>query len=56
MSGCWLASSLWEQCIRVLDEPLVYYRQHGDNEMGAFSESFWKKDKRNARDVLSGNI
>ena len=51
-----LAAACGEQCIRVLDEPLVYYRQHGDNEMGAFSESFLEKIKRNARDVLSGNM
>lgn len=51
-----LAAACGEQCIRVLDEPLVCYRQHGDNEMGAFSESFLEKIKRNARDVLSGNM
>ena len=51
-----LAAAYGEQCVRVLDEPLAYYRQHGDNEMGAFSESFWEKIKRNARDVLSGNM
>jgi len=42
--------------INVIDEPLLYYRQHERNVMGAEFES--KKDKviRNAKDVVTGEF
>lgn len=39
-----------------LDEPLVYYRQHGNNEMGAKQESRREKLQRNIRDVIRGDF
>lgn len=36
-----------------LDEPLVLYRQHGNNEMGAEVESVTSKARRNATDIIS---
>ena len=42
--------------ISVIDEPLLYYRQHGDNEMGAKSESTLEKITRNVGGVFDGSI
>ena len=42
--------------VGVIEEPLVYYRQHGDNEMGAKSENFLQKIGRNLSGLLSGDI
>lgn len=39
--------------VGVIDEPLVYYRQHYDNEMGAKTESVKEKVVRNVRNVAS---
>lgn len=41
--------------IKGIDEPLVYYRQHGGNEVGASVESFSHKAARNVKDLLSGS-
>ena len=40
----------------VVDEPLVYYRQHRTNVMGAVSESRPQKLIRNLKDLLSGQF
>ncbi len=42
--------------VDVVDEPLVHYRQHGDNEMGARSESFSDKVERNAEGLAAGGL
>ena len=42
--------------IHVIDEPLVYYRQHSDNVMGAKTESRLDKVVRNARDIVTGEF
>ncbi len=42
--------------IDVIDEPLVYYRQHGNNEMGAQKESLTAKAERNIEGLLSGDL
>lgn len=39
--------------IDYMDEPLVGYRQHGSNEMGAKSESVTERVNRNIKDLLS---
>ncbi len=39
-----------------VDEPLAYYRQHQDNEMGAVRESRAQKILRNASDILTGRF
>lgn len=41
--------------IGVIEEPLVYYRQHGDNEKGAVYEGMLDKMKRNLRDLITGH-
>ena len=51
-----VAAACGEGSIAVIDEPLVYYRQHGNNEMGASSESVCGKIKRNAAELLSGKM
>ncbi|MCR5097801.1 MAG: glycosyltransferase family 2 protein [Lachnospiraceae bacterium] len=42
--------------VDVMDEPLVYYRQHGDNEMGAKTESVAKKAGRNMSGAVAGDL
>ena len=42
--------------ISVIDEPLLYYRQHVDNVMGAKSESKADKVIRNAKDIVTGEL
>ena len=42
--------------VSVIDEPLVHYRQHWDNEMGAASETFFQKLIRNAAGLFDGSI
>ncbi len=37
-----------------MEEPLVYYRQHGGNEVGAVHEGMLHKIGRNAAELLSG--
>ena len=40
--------------VKAIDEPMVYYRQTGDNIMGAVTESTSEKVSRNAKDVSNG--
>ncbi|MCR4611262.1 MAG: glycosyltransferase family 2 protein [Lachnospiraceae bacterium] len=42
--------------VHVIDEPLIYYRQHTSNVMGAESESKKEKVLRNAKDVVTGEF
>ncbi len=42
--------------VDVIDEPLLYYRQHGTNEMGAKAESMAKKAGRNVSGAVAGNL
>ncbi len=42
--------------VGVVDEPLVYYRQHGDNEMGAKRDSMAVKLFKNISGFLNGSI
>ncbi len=49
-----LAAAYGEECVSAIDEPLVLYRQHGNNEMGAVSEGFLQKIWRNMASILSG--
>ena len=42
--------------VDVIDEPLVHYRQHGDNEMGARSESVLQKLTRNIAGFFDGTL
>lgn len=51
-----LAAAFGKEHVGVVDEPLVYYRQHGENEMGAVSESKAQKVMRNIRLVCSGDF
>ena len=51
-----LAAAYGKQHVGVVDEPLVYYRQHGANEMGAKSETIGHKILRNVGDLLTGKI
>ena len=51
-----LAAAYGKQHVGVVDEPLVYYRQHGANEMGAKSETLGHKILRNVGDLLTGKI
>ena len=53
----------WELMLAVVfgqvipvDEPLVYYRQHGTNEMGAVTETTAQKICRNLKEVFSGKF
>ncbi len=40
--------------VEYVDEPLVYYRQHADNEVGAIHEGLISKVGRNVAELLSG--
>lgn len=52
-----LAAAFGQNHIGVLDEPLVYYRQHGENEMGAVAaESKLQKVMRNAGLFFTGQF
>lgn len=52
-----LAAAFGQNHIGVLDEPLVYYRQHGENEMGAVeAESKLQKVMRNIKLICSGEF
>lgn len=52
-----LAAAFGQNHIGVLDEPLVYYRQHGENEMGAVAaESKLQKVMRNVRLFFTGQF
>ncbi|MDD6194992.1 MAG: glycosyltransferase family 2 protein [Lachnospiraceae bacterium] len=51
-----LAAAFGQDHVGVVDEPLVYYRQHGDNEMGAVAESRLQKVIRNIRLIFSGAV
>lgn len=51
-----LAAASGRECVTVIDEPLVYYRQHANNEKGASAERFYGKIKRNISDLLSGRM
>ena len=42
--------------VRVIDEPLVYYRQHSSNVMGAEEEGRFDKVVRNAKDIVTGEF
>lgn len=42
--------------VAVIDEPLVHYRQHGDNEMGARTETGGEKIKRNVGGLFGGDL
>ncbi len=42
--------------VEAIDEPLVYYRQHGDNEMGARQESVSQKAGRNVGGAIAGDL
>ncbi len=62
-SGEILMHDQWLLCVgtalgyvEVIDEPLVYYRQHGFNEMGAETESRKDKVLRNVKAVASGKF
>lgn len=52
-----LAATFGKNYIGLVDEPLVYYRQHGDNEMGAVeAESKLQKVMRNIKLICSGEF
>lgn len=51
-----LAAAFGQDHIGVVDEPLIFYRQHGDNEMGAVAESKLQKVIRNIRLICSGEF
>ena len=52
-----LVAAFGQDHVGVVDEPLVYYRQHGDNEMGAVAaESKVQKVMRNIKPVCSGEF
>lgn len=51
-----LAAAFGDNNIAVIDAPLVYYRQHEKNEMGAVAESKVHKVFRNITDFLTGKI
>lgn len=52
-----LAAAFGQNHIGVVDEPLVYYRQHGENEMGAVeAESKIQKVMRNVRLFFTGQF
>ncbi len=51
-----LAAAMGEDRVAAIDEPLVCYRQHGNNEMGAQTESRMEKLGRNIRDFCNGTI
>ena len=51
-----LAAAYGKQHVGVVDEPLMYYRQHGANEMGAKSETIGHKILRNVGDILTGKL
>lgn len=52
-----LAAAFGQNHIGVVDEPLVYYRQHGENEMGAVeAESKLQKVMRNIKLICSGEF
>lgn len=42
--------------VAAVDEPLVYYRQHGDNAMGAEEEQAVQKASRNVKEISEGEI
>ena len=53
----------WIMCVAVatgivepIDEPLIYYRQHASNVMGAEAESGKDKVIRNAKDIITGEF
>lgn len=59
MHDVWLlavAAACGRERIAVVDEPLVYYRQHTNNEKGASVEGFYGKIKKNILDLLSGEM
>lgn len=51
-----LAAAFGKGHIGVVDEPLVYYRQHGENEMGAVAESKGQKLLRNITQLCTGEL
>ena len=51
-----LAAACGEGHVGVVDEPLSYYRQHGNNEMGAVAESRGQKLIRNLRELCNGQM
>lgn len=48
-----LAASMGK--VEGIDKPLVYYRQHGSNEVGASRETFAHKAGRNLKDLINGS-
>ncbi len=53
----------WIMCVAAatgivnpIDEPLIYYRQHTDNVMGAEAESRKDKIVRNGKDIITGEF
>ena len=42
--------------VGVIKEPLVYYRQHDENEMGAVAEHTAQKIVRNLSDIYDGEV
>ena len=59
MHDVWLlsvAAACGQERVGVLDEPLVYYRQHADNEKGASADGFCGKIKRNLLELFSGKM
>ena len=53
----------WIMCVAAatgivepIDEPLIYYRQHASNVMGAEAESGKDKVIRNAKDIITGEF
>lgn len=52
-----LAAAFGKEHVGVVDEPLVYYRQHGENEMGAVeAESKMQKVMRNVSLFFTGQF
>ncbi len=51
-----LAATHGEGHVGVIKEPLVYYRQHDENEMGAVAEHTAQKIVRNLTDIYDGEV
>lgn len=51
-----LAACFGEESVDAIEQPMVYYRQHGNNEMGAVQEGAYQKIVRNGRQLLSGEF
>lgn len=51
-----LAATYGREHVCAIEEPLVYYRQHDGNEMGAVAENIMQKIARNLRNIFDGEV